>query len=192
MKLGRKSPAVTLAHPRESHNRMEPLNTVRPVQANIETVARLEKDFLEQRTLADRLGDMLVGVIGTPAFVDAHLAAFTLWIVANLGKIPSIPVFDPFPFVLLTMTVSMEGVLLAVIILMKQNRSSRRADQRDHLHLQINLLAEKEITKMLQLQRLMCARLGIREVADDGEAEELATDTAVENLAREMQRKLPD
>lgn len=171
---------------------MNPLNTTRPAQANIELVARLEKEFLEKRTVADRLGDLIVAVIGTPAFVIGHFLAFTFWILLNLGKIPSLPPFDPYPFVLLTMIVSMEGVLLAVFILMKQNRISKRADQRDHLHLQINLLAEKEITKILQLQRIICEHLGIREGSEDPEGAELANDTAVESLAREMQEKLPE
>jgi uncharacterized membrane protein len=170
---------------------MRSYNTSQSTQANIETVARLEQEFLEQRTLADRMGDLIVSVVGTPAFVAAHVVAFTLWIFINLGKIPSIPPFDPYPFVLLTMVVSMEGVLLAVFILMKQNRMSRRADQRDHLHLQINLLAEREITKMLQMQLQICHRLGVEEAVADRETEELATNTAVESLAHELEEKIP-
>jgi uncharacterized membrane protein len=170
---------------------MRSQNTFPPVQANIETVARLEQQFLQQRTVADRIGDLIVSIIGTPWFVAAHVIAFIFWILINLGRIPSIPAFDPYPFVLLTMIVSMEGVLLAVFILMKQNRMSRRAEQRDHLHLQINLLAEKEVTKMLQMQLQICRYLGIREAMQDQEAGELATNTAVEGLAQELEQKIP-
>jgi uncharacterized membrane protein len=171
---------------------MRPLNTLRPAQANIELVAQMEREFLEKRTLADRLGDAVVAVIGTPAFLLLHAAVFLLWILINIGKLKVIPAFDPFPFVLLTMVVSMEGVLLAVFILMKQNRIGKRADQRDHLHLQINLLAEKEITKVLRIQRLICGHFGIQEPSEDAtETEELSTHTAVESLAREMEKKLP-
>ena len=170
---------------------MHSQNTFQTAQANIETVARLEQEFLEQRTLADRMGDLIVSVVGTPGFIAAHIVAFTVWIFINLGKISSIPAFDPYPFVLLTMIVSMEGVLLAVFILMKQNRMSRRADQRDHLHLQINLLAEKEITKMLQMQLQVCQRLGLPAAVEDREAKELAANTAVEGLARELEEKIP-
>jgi len=170
---------------------MHSLKTFQTAQANIETVARLEQEFLEQRTLADRMGDLIVSVVGTPGFIAANVAAFTVWIFINLGKISSIKAFDPYPFVLLTMIVSMEGVLLAVFILMKQNRMSRRADQRDHLHLQINLLAEKEITKMLQMQLQVCQRLGLPAAVEDQEAKELATNTAVESLARELEEKIP-
>ena len=170
---------------------MHSQNMFQSAQANIETVARLEQEFLEQRTLADRMGDLIVSVVGTPGFIAAHVVAFIIWIFINLGNISSIPAFDPYPFVLLTMIVSMEGVLLAVFILMKQNRMSRRADQRDHLHLQINLLAEKEITKMLQMQLQVCHHLGLPDVVEDQEAKELATNTAVESLARELDEKIP-
>jgi len=100
--------------------------------------------------------------------------------------------WDPFPFILLTMFVSMEGVILALFVLMKQNRMSRRADQRDHLHLQVNLLAEKEITTMLQLQQHLMSHLGMSEVAHDSQVQQLAEETAVENLADELKEKLPE
>lgn len=68
---------------------------------------------------------------------------------------------------------------------------SQRADHRNHLDLQVNLLAEKEITKVLQLQRLICRRLGIREGDTDEEVVELSTVTAIDNLAHELDEKMP-
>jgi uncharacterized membrane protein len=112
--------------------------------------------------------------------------------VVNSGRVPGIEPFDPYPYVLLTMVVSMEGVIVATFVLMKQNRMSRRGDQRDHLNLQIDLLAEKEITKILQLQRLMCEKLGIKEALTDGEVSELSQHTAVEDLARELEQRIPE
>ena len=89
------------------------------------------------------------------------------------------------------MLVSLEGVLLSTFVLIKQNRMSQRADQRNHLDLQINLLAEKEITKVLQLQRLICRKLEIAEADQDREVQELSNVTAIESLAREVVEKLP-
>ena len=66
------------------------------------------------------------------------------------------------------MLVSLEGVLLSTFVLLKQNRMSQPADHRAHLDLQVNLLSEKEITKVLQLQRLICARLEIEEQSGRG------------------------
>ena len=90
------------------------------------------------------------------------------------------------------MIVSLEGVIIATFVLMKQNRMSRRSDQRDHLNLQIDLLAEKEITKMLQLQRLICERLGIEEACRDEEVREFSQHTAVEAIARDLEAKIPE
>jgi len=99
--------------------------------------------------------------------------------------------FDPYPFALLCMLVSLEGVLLSTFVLIKQNRMSQRADHRNHLDLQVNMLAEKEITKLLQLQRLICRKLEIREGDMDAEVVELSNVTAIDNLAHELEEKMP-
>jgi uncharacterized membrane protein len=163
-----------------------------PTQQNIDAIVRLEQEFLQRRTLANRLVDRVVDAAGSMKALLVHLALFSAWIAVNVGLIPGITPFDPFPFILLTMTVSMEGVLVALFVLMKQNRMSRRADERDHLHLQVNLLAEKEITKMLQMQTRICERLGVGQPLADPEVRELSQDTAVDRLARELKEKLPE
>jgi uncharacterized membrane protein len=158
-------------------------------RTNIETVARMEQEFLKQRTFTDRLGDSIADLVGTMKFVLFHVVGIAAWAAVNAGVVPGVRPFDPYPYTLLTMLVSMEGVLVSVFVLMKQNRMSRRADHRDHLNLQIDLLSEKEITKMLQLQRAVCERLGIK--VDDAEVQELSKHTAVEDLAQELEQKLP-
>lgn len=163
-----------------------------PAQRNIETIVKMEEEFLRQRSTAARIVDSSVDAVGTmPAFL-IHMGVFIGWILFNSGVIPVVRPWDPFPFILLTMFVSMEGVILALFVLMKQNRMSRRADERDHLHLQINLLAEKEVTKMLQLQQGLMLHLGMAEPAQDSEVQQLATETALENLASELKQKLPE
>lgn len=163
-----------------------------PIRSNINVVARLEQQFLDQRTFVERLGDTIADFVGTMSFVLLHLVGCAVWIALNLGVVPVIKPFDPFPFVLFTLIVSFEGVLMSTFVLMKQNRMSRRADQRDHLNLQIDLLAEKEITKILELQRMLCAKLGIDAAERDAEAQQLSRHTAVEDLAKELEQKLPE
>jgi uncharacterized membrane protein len=158
-------------------------------EANIETVVKLEQESREGRTLSDRVGDAIAGFAGSMPFVGLHLLWFGCWIAINSGKVGVRP-FDPYPFIFLSMMVSLEAVLLSTFVLMKQNRMSRRGEQRDHLNLQIDLLSEKEITKMLQMQRMICERLGIR--LRDDEVEQLSEDTAVEALARDLSEKLPE
>src|SRR5205085_6351032 len=134
-----------------------------------------EEQFLQQRSAAARIVDAAVDRVGTMASFLLHVGVFIAWIVVNSGVIRSVRPWDPFPFILLTMFVSMEGVILALFVLMKQNRMSRRADERDHLHLQVNLLAEKEVTKMLQLQQRLMSHLGMTEPGHDTELRQLAT-----------------
>src|SRR5688572_15869781 len=163
-----------------------------PAQRNIETVVKMEEEFLKQRSTAARIVDVSVDAVGTmPSFL-LHVAVFICWILLNSGVVPIVRPWDPFPFILLTMFVSMEGVILALFVLMKQNRMSRRAEERDHLHLQVNLLAEREITTMLRMQQRLSSHLGLAEPAEDAEIGELAEETAVEELARELKEKLPE
>jgi len=156
-------------------------------QANINAIVRLEEQALKQRTVADRISDAIANFVGSIPFVAIHVAWFGIWVGLNAGLWK----FDPYPFALLCMLVSLEGVLLSTFVLIKQNRMSQRADHRSHLDLQINLLAEKEVTKILQLQQLICQRLGIEEAEADREVSELSHATAVENLARELDSKIP-
>jgi uncharacterized membrane protein len=169
-----------------------PDKIVPPVMSNIEMVARLEEDMLRQRTTVDRVGDAIADFAGSMKFILAHAIAFALWILVNSRVLPGLPPFDPYPYVFLTMVVSLEGVLVATFVLMKQNRMAKRAEHREHLDLQINLLAEKEATKMLDLQRKICRHLGIPDADQDKEVQELSKETALDRLAETLRDKLPE
>lgn len=160
-------------------------------QANIRTIVQLEEEALKSRTIADKISDSIANFVGSIPFVIIHLIWFAIWTAVNVGVLSKALKFDPYPFALLCMLVSLEGVLLSTFVLIKQNRMSQRADQRSHLDLQINLLSEKEITKLLQLQKLICERLNISEVDSDEEVTELSEVTAVGNIAREVNRNVP-
>jgi uncharacterized membrane protein len=159
-------------------------------ERNIETVANLERRFLDERTWLDKLADAIGGFSGSIYFVLLHVLGLAIWFLMNTGHFFGVREFDPFPFILLAMVVSVEAVLLSTFVLMKQNRMAERADQRDHLNLQIDLLAEEEITKMLQMQRLICERLGITEAFEDPVAQEMSKSTSVKTLAQELREKL--
>jgi len=162
----------------------------RPLE-NIETIARLEEQSLQNRNAVERIGDAVGSFAGSMTFVVLHIALFVLWFVINSKLIPAIPAFDPYPFILLSMSVSVEAVLLSTFVLMKQNRESKRAEQRQQLTLQVDLLAEQEATKTLQMLRRICERLGIEDITADQETEILSQETAVGELADELQHKLP-
>lgn len=162
-----------------------------PPSENIETVAKLEEQFLQSRNTVERIGDAVGSFAGSMKFVVLHLFIFMLWFIVNSRVVPGIRAFDPYPFILLNMAVSLEAVLLSTFVLMKQNRESKRAEQRQQLTLQIDLLAEQEATKTLQMLRQICEHLGIREAARDHEAHILSQETAVDELADELRNKLP-
>ena len=162
------------------------------VQENIQTIIGLQEVQDQQRSLSDRIGDAIGSFAGTVTFVVLHLALFGVWAVVNTRIIPVLPAFDPYPFNLLTMIVSMEGVLLSTFVLIKQNRMGARADRRNHLDLQINLLTEKEVTKVIQMLDRISTHLGIAGEVADAETRELGEVTAVGELAQELNQKLPE
>jgi uncharacterized membrane protein len=162
------------------------------VLENIETIARLEHEFLEDRSLADRIGDAAGAFVGTMTFVILHVVWFAGWLLVNTGMFPGIQPFDPYPFILLSVMVSMEAVLLTTFVLMKQNRMSKRAEQRNQLNLQIDMLSEREITKILQMVTSICDRMGLTHHGDEAEVQHLSEHTAVDMLADELRKKMPD
>lgn len=162
-----------------------------PVLENISTIAEMEERFLQGRTGVERLSDTIGSFADSMTFVVLHVIVILFWFVVNTGSGRPIPKFDPYPFVLLNMAVSVEAVLLSTFVLMKQNRESRRAEHRQQLNLQIDLLSEREATKSLQLLNRICERLDIRAVKQDEEIEILSENTAVAELAEELKKKLP-
>ncbi|MFL6215628.1 MAG: DUF1003 domain-containing protein [Blastocatellia bacterium] len=168
------------------------MSTVDPAARNIQTIAALEEEALRQRTTAERFSDRITKVIGSMTFVGVHLVVFALWFLVNVNLIPGLAPFDPFPFGILTLIVSTEGVLLAIFILISQNRMSRQSDIRDHLALQISLLSEQEMTKLLRMVEQIRAHLGVERVEDDKIIETLVSDTDVNRLVREIEEKLPN
>ncbi|HEY8311564.1 MAG TPA: DUF1003 domain-containing protein [Gemmatimonadaceae bacterium] len=156
------------------------------VERNIHSVADLERAFEQRRHLTDRIADAVSGFTGSITFVVVHLLVIAAWFLINTGLIPHVKRFDPFPFILLSMCVSVEAVLLSTFVLMKQNRMQQKTDIRDHLNLQIDLLAEKEVTKSLQLLRAIAAKVGVDE-QNDTELEEMANTTSVDFLAEQIE-----
>ena len=159
---------------------------------NIEEVVQLEAQASRRRSWADRVADAIAGFVGTVLFVLLHLAWFAGWAAVNTGLVPLVPAFDPYPFQLLCMIVSLEGVLLSTFVLIKQNRMGALADQRSHLDLQVSLLAEREITTVIQMLERLSAQLGVEDSVVDAEARELGQVTAVGALAEDLRARLGD
>lgn len=156
---------------------------------NVEEIARIEQQQGEALPAGARISLAVTNVAGTFAFAAGHLAGFVLWMIWNTLA-PSAWRFDPYPYGLLTMFVSMEGVILAVFVLITQNRMSQQSDRRDHLDLQIDLLAEQEMTMVLRILSKISDRLGV--APDEPEREEarrLMEQTNIFELMEELRRK---
>ena len=158
---------------------------------NIEAVIRLEEEDEKRISLTDRISQTIGSFAGTIQFVLAQIAFVVGWISANAGVVPGLEGFDPYPFSLLSVVLSLEAVLLTSFVLIRQNRMSMRADHRSHLDLQINLLSEKEVTKVLQILQRITLHLGMDE-AVDAETKELAKETEVHSLGRDLRTTLQE
>jgi uncharacterized membrane protein len=161
-------------------------------QSHIDSIARQEYEFLEQRTSSERVGDRIAGFAGSMSFVLIHVLLVLSWVLINVNRVSWIPRFDPYPFSLLGMIVAVETVVLSSFILMRQNRLTKRAERRDHLNLQVDLIAEKEITKLLQMVHAICDDMGLKQIAEDQELKEFSQETSVETLTQRLDDTLPE
>jgi len=158
-------------------------------QRNIAAICEMEREALARRSTAERFSDYVAFHAGRFWFIILHAVWFTVWILWNTGLIPGVHKFDPFPFSALTTVVSLEAIFLSLFILTSQNRGSRRADERAHLDLQVNLLAEYEDTKMLRMLQALCAHHKLPE-ANDPELKEVLNTTKPERLAKDLEEQL--
>jgi uncharacterized membrane protein len=107
------------------------------------------------RTAEDRMADSITAFAGSMKFVYVHTTWFGLWIMINAGILLAVGLgiqpFDPFPFGLLTMVVSLEAIFLSTFVMIAQNRLSHQADLRAQADYECNLLTEREVAKVLHL-----------------------------------------
>ena len=160
------------------------------IQEHIDTILKHEQDFLARRTSTERLGDSIASFVGSLSFVSIHLCFFTMWVLFNTLPLSPRTQFDPYPFSLLGTCVSLEAILVASFILMRQARLARRADERDHLMLQILLLTEKEITAVVRMDCQIAAKVGLPDIAKDRDIRELGLDTSIDEVAQTIQENL--
>jgi len=128
---------------------------------------------------SDRIAHLVASFAGSMVFVWLHVAFFAGWIGVNaLGVIP----FDPPPFGLLTIIVSLEAIFLSTFVLISQNQQGKEADKRAKVDLQVNLIAEREITKVMTLLTEIQRHLGM-EAKNDTELDEMQHTTRLADLA---------
>jgi uncharacterized membrane protein len=145
---------------------------------NIAALQERRRAEAEAASRQDKIANAITRFTGSLRFVYLHLALYGFWIVANLGWVPAVPRWDP-TFVILAMVASVEAIFLSTFVLITQNRMAAAAEKRAELDLQISLLAEHEVTKVVTMVSAIADHLGIRHEAV-GEVEELKHNVAPE------------
>ena len=158
----------------------------RIIEQNIHTIIQTRHLAASQRTTEERLADAITSFSGRMYFVYFHVIWFGIWILINLGYFGIQP-FDPYPFGLLTMVVSLEAIFLATFVLISQNRLSAEADRRADLDLQIGLLTEYELTRAIKMLDAIQDKMGIDNDTDE-ELLDLEKDVRPEDVLAEMDR----
>ena len=141
------------------------------LRRNIDALRRRREDEEARASTEERLARAITRFSGSMRFVYLHLALYAGWIIANLGWVPGLRPWDP-SFVMLAMIASVEAIFLSTFILITQNRMAAAADRRAELDVQISLLAEAEITKLVQLVSEIAQRMHVP-ATDQGEVEEM-------------------
>ncbi len=162
--------------------------TKRPTHRTRQIIRSFQAKAQRRRSPAAKLADWLTSYFGSIGFLLLNLVFFTFWILANKGLIPGIPVFDPYPYILLITLVSLEAILLTTIVLMSQNRQSQIATLRDELQLQVELITEKEISKVLTLLKKILEERGVK--LSDSELEEMLQAIDTSYIERKLEEQL--
>jgi len=163
-----------------------------PTQYNIDAIAKMEHDAVNRRTPTERVSDAITKLVGNMGFLIAQLILISGWMILNLHAIPGVKPFDPFPFGMLALLVSSEGVFLTIFVLIRQSRMARQSERRSHIDLQVGMLSEQELTTILQMLQKLCQHMGVNVESSKQEVTSFSKTTDVHKLATELDDKLPD
>ena len=172
--------------PLEEHDAEDNPALSNVIERNIRTLIRLRLKAARERGVQDRIADVITSFSGRMVFVYLHIAWFSAWILLNTGRLGIAP-FDPFPYGLLTMIVSLEAIFLSTFVLISQNRLSAAAERRADLDLHIGLLTEHELSRALHMLDAIQDKLGIENDADS-ELADLEMETKPEDVLAEIER----
>ena len=165
--------------------------SIQAVEENVEAIKQWDRALLLRRSPAERISDRITVAAASGLSIVAHALWFLAWIAINTKLVPFVKAFDPFPFQLLTMIVSLEAIFLALFVLATQNRLGKQADLRANLDLQIDLLAEREMTAVLQLLKDIAAHLDVDTNVTQDRLSDLIKKTDIKRLTDEFDHEPP-
>jgi uncharacterized membrane protein len=139
---------------------MEPMRSIDELtQRNVAIIAEMEKAEANIRSRGERVADRIAAWVGSWTFIIVQTFILVLWIILNV--MAWVNRWDPYPFILLNLALSFQAAYAAPILMISQNRQAKLNERRNHLDLQINMLAEQETTEILRLLRLLCEHSGL-------------------------------
>ncbi|MBZ0286737.1 MAG: DUF1003 domain-containing protein [Anaerolineae bacterium] len=142
-----------------------------------------------KRSTSEKLADWITSRFGSMSFLAINVIWFAVWLIVNTGIIPGIEPFDPFPFGLLTTIVSLEAIILAIFVLISENRAAKIADLREEVDLQVDITTESELTKLLVMMKLLLEKNGI-DISDDPELEAMLQPTDTEQIEEALEEQV--
>lgn len=154
-------------------------------------IKSFEAEALRKRPVAVKIADFLTSYFGTVSFLVINITFYAVWIMGNTGKIPGFPTIDPYPYSFMNSFVSIEAIILSIIVLMSQKRENQRDVLRQELGLQVELISEKEITKILRLLKEILAEQQ-RKLKDDSELTEMTEEIDTGYIERKLEKELED
>lgn len=154
-----------------------------------DTIRSFKAKVNQRRSYLDRVADGLTASFGTVPFLIANILFFIFWIVWNSGNIQGLVPIDPFPFIFLTMLVSLEAIMLAIIVLISQNREARIAELREEVELYINTYSETEITKIMYMLNLLLKKHEI-DLSKDADLQDMLQNIDSDIIEGELEKQL--
>jgi uncharacterized membrane protein len=165
----------------------EPAEVPAAAEKNISAMLRMEEAALTERSVGERFADAVMKVAVKPWFIVSHVIAYALWILVNtLGRWQ----FDPRPFNFLSTIIAVEAIFLTLLVLASQQRMLRLSDRRAHVTLQVDLLAEQEMTVMIRMLERLFEHFKLDAVATAPQSAELRKTTDLEALVDKVDRRM--
>lgn len=160
------------------------------VHRNIESLLEVRRRYDRELSTFDRIAQVITKFTGSIPFLAIHAVLVLGWLSINTGLVPGLRPFDPFPFVMLAMVASVEAIFLSTFVLISQNLVAKMQERRAELDLQVNLLTEHEITRLLQITDAIARHLNVP--LQVGSLDELKKDIDPESVLRAIEDKTPE
>jgi uncharacterized membrane protein len=152
-------------------------------------IESLKKKTDARRTFSEKLADWITAKFGSMTFLAINVIFFAIWLILNTGILPGVKPFDPFPFGLLTTIVSLEAIILAIFVLVSENRAAKIADLREEVDLQVDIITESELTKVLVMLKLLLEKNGI-DISNDPDLEKMLKPTDTEQIEQALEEQV--